>query len=226
MDVPSHIIRKHKPFIEKVRLSILGRERTVWNTLELSLEVLKNDIPGCMVECGVAAGGNPAIMAYACDYTGKHREVHMFDSFCGIPIGGPRDHSDITDAVGIGDGSLISSGESSYSLEGVKERVRKWGFSPDRFIYHVGWFQHTLPESNVGPIALLRLDGDLYESTKVCLEHLYPLLSKGGYIIIDDWNLAGCREAVYEYLEKIGETPEMQQTNDEIHRPCFWKKDQ
>lgn len=225
MDVPKHLLRRHRQFIDKVRMSILGRERTVWNTLELCLDLFKNNVEGCLVECGVYAGGHPAVMAYAADQAGENRAVHLFDSFCGIPVGGPRDHEDITAAVGKGDGSLVSSGESACSLEQVQRRLKSWGFDPNRFHYHKGWFQDTLPGIDIGKIALLRLDGDLYESTKVCLENLYPSVSVGGYVIIDDWNLQGCREAVFEYLGKIGEKPVMQLTNDDISRVCFWKRD-
>ena len=68
------------------------------------------------------------------------------------------------------------------------------------------WFQNTVPidAGKLGPIALLRLDGDWYDSTKICLEHLYPLLSPGGIIIMDDyWTWEGCRKATDEYRDKF-----------------------
>ena len=77
---------------------------------------------------------------------------------------------------------------------------------PDKLAhFHVGWFQNTVPvdAGKLGPIALLRLDGDWYDSTKVCLEHLYPLLSRGGIVIMDDyWAWEGCLKATDEYREK------------------------
>ncbi len=63
---------------------------------------------------------------------------------------------------------------------------------------HEGWFEDTVPAAQIGQIALLRLDGDLYESTKVCVQHLFPKLSVGGWCIVDDWNLDGCRAAIAE----------------------------
>ena len=70
-----------------------------------------------------------------------------------------------------------------------------------------GWFQDTLPafKDEIGPIAILRLDGDWYESTKCCLEHLYEQVVPGGYVIIDDYGCwGGCRIATDEFLENTG----------------------
>ena len=75
-----------------------------------------------------------------------------------------------------------------------------WGLK--NFSLIKGWFQDTVPTWEERPIAVLRLDGDLYESTKICLEYLYPMLSKGGILIIDDWDLSGCVQAFDEYFEK------------------------
>ncbi len=225
-EVPQQLIAAHKKFIDVVRMSVLGRERTVWNTLELCVEVFKNKIPGALMECGVAYGGEPAVMAYAAREYKEDRLVYLVDSFCGIPVGGPRDYEDITACVGKGDGSLVSSGISSSSVADVKKRLIGWGLSLDNMRFVEGWFQHTLPTANFGPLALLRLDGDLYESTKVCLDCLYSTVSPGGYVIIDDWNLAGCREAVFEMIDKlpVNQKPVLEYTVDDVHQVCFWKK--
>ena len=73
----------------------------------------------------------------------------------------------------------------------------------------------------VGKLALLRLDGDLYESTRVCLEGLYPHLTVGGFCIIDDYALAGCRRAVDEYFSQKAETPAMIEIGG---GPVWWRK--
>jgi hypothetical protein len=68
-----------------------------------------------------------------------------------------------------------------------------------------GWFQDTLPgiQHKIGDIALLRLDGDLYESTMVCLDNLYDNVVAGGIIIIDDYSsLTGARKAVHDFFDK------------------------
>ncbi len=95
---------------------------------------------------------------------------------------------------------------TGYCL-GTYEEVSKLmfyqlGLSFDDVILVKGWFQDTLPEyrERVGDIAVLRLDGDWYESTKCCLENLYDNIVAGGYVIIDDYQLAGCKQAVDEFL--------------------------
>jgi hypothetical protein len=169
-------------------------------------------VPGDLVETGVFAGAQPAVMARVCDNMGSQKQIHLFDSFIGIPMAGEHD-GDFTACVGVPPpgkvGALETTGVSACTLAGVQANMRRWGIDPVRLRYYAGWFQSTVPAAvaQIGPIALLRLDGDLYESTHVCLEHLYPLLSAGGYCIVDDYALTGCRRAVDEYLMKIGETP-------------------
>lgn len=147
---------------------------------------------GLCVECGVGAGAQIGAMLLA------GRTVIGFDSFEGIPMAGPHD----TTQPGIGEhngsGSLISSGIASHSTDNVLGNLHKSGISADSLTLVKGWFQYTVPEFR-GDIALLRLDGDLYESTKVCLEHLLPQVVKGGIVIIDDYALDGCRKACDEY---------------------------
>jgi hypothetical protein len=117
------------------------------------------------------------------------RRVHLFDSFAGVPPGGPND-----------EGWTHPEGVSACSRAQVEEYMRAWKIPPKLLNYHPGLFAETVASMMQTPIAVLRLDGDLYESTKVCLEHLYPLVSVGGWVIIDDWNLPGCRKAVDEYF--------------------------
>jgi O-methyltransferase len=68
------------------------------------------------------------------------------------------------------------------------------------FVFHEGWFQDTTKEWN-GAIALLRIDGDLYDSVLVCLKNLYPYLVAGGICILDDYDLEGGRRAFDEYFQ-------------------------
>jgi O-methyltransferase/8-demethyl-8-(2,3-dimethoxy-alpha-L-rhamnosyl)tetracenomycin-C 4'-O-methyltransferase len=166
-------------------------------------------VPGDFVECGVFAGSNAAAMARAIiednlypdepltsiqhlppDWIrSEKRRVHLFDSFAGVPSGGPHD-----------EGWTHPEGVSACSRAQVEEYMRAWKIPPKLLNYHPGLFAETVASMMQTPIAVLRLDGDLYESTKVCLEHLYPLVSVGGWVIIDDWNLPGCRKAVDEYF--------------------------
>jgi O-methyltransferase len=244
-------IADYKPILDKAGQAVFGFRPTLDFTAEATLAVLRENIPGALVECGVAAGAHPAVMArIALDHP-PVRQVHLFDSFCGIPKGGPEDKADITALVGVaeeGEG-IVTSGATAFSLEQVKHNLRTWGiplttstiasfvgcpgyraFHDPPLIFHEGWFQSTIPLARcyIENIALLRLDGDLYESTKVCMEHLYPLVSPGGYVIIDDWALAGCRKAVCEVMGWADEPESHRRCGvnpiEGGHGPAWWRK--
>jgi O-methyltransferase len=194
-------------FLAEVAQHQYGWPESLRFTYDKARELLDAGVDGCLVECGVAAGVHPAVMARACVDAGVSRAVHLFDSFEGIPHGGRYD-VEWNEHYGDGSGRLERTGIAACSLEEVFANLAAWGFpvgpegSGFPFAAYVGWFQDTVPKTapHIGPIAFLRLDGDLYESTKVCLEHLYPLVASGGVIVIDDWNLDGCRAATVEYL--------------------------
>lgn len=181
----------------------------VQHTYLAARDVVLRNVPGCFVECGVAYGAQVMAMAEAAKPI--QYEFHLFDSFEGIPMAGPNDH----DQPGIGAfvvdpnlplrERLKSSGISASSVENVKNNLAKQGFVRG-FHYHKGWFQDTLPVTETGPIAMLRLDGDLYESTKVCLEHLWKKIVPGGCMILDDYPLAGSRKALEEFFAANGIT--------------------
>lgn len=176
-------------------------------------------IQGTIVECGVANGAQVGMMARAMRDSGQIRDFHLFDSFDGIPLAGPKD----AEQPGIGKPQhdvnaplcerLKSSGISIGKLENVRRNVEMW-CPGQRYHFHKGWFQDTLPAlKDFPPIALLRLDGDLYESTMVCLQHLEPLVVPGGLIVIDDYGLPGCASAVHEYRDAHGITSELTVTD-------------
>lgn len=168
--------------------------------------VVRNGVEGVIVECGVANGAQVGMMARAVKDQLGTRTFNLFDSFQGIPMAGPKDaeqpgigtpHHDVNAPLA---DRLVSSGVSAATVEQVKANLALWNCK-GHFVYHKGWFQDTLPHLvNFPPIALLRLDGDLYESTMVCLRHLYPLVAPGGLVVIDDYALSGCATAVNEYL--------------------------
>lgn len=197
---------------------------TVHNSFLLARHCCRSGVPGDMVECGVFAGTQAAAMAYGC-IVGGHQEklVHMFDSFSGIPQAGPEDDKDITALVGVGDGSLRSTGISACSAQQVRGHMSQWNIPGTMLRYREGWFQHTVPRAvDIAQICVLRLDGDLYESTKVCLEHLGPRVAPGGFVIVDDWVLVGCRKAVEEYLSRGASRPEIMPIEGGTG-PVFWQ---
>ena len=168
-------------------------------------------VPGALVECGVWHGGAAALMAQASLSSGTPRRLHLFDSFEGIPDAEPGDGDRaIRETGGTATGALSVAYDyadrggpgSPTQVSGLLARI---GYPLERVEFHVGWFQDTVPASDTGVIAVLRLDGDLYASTKVCLEGLYPRVAPGGIVVIDDYGAYdGCRSAVDEYLSANG----------------------
>ncbi len=211
-----------RDWLYNVAQSGLGDLETFEATYDICRAVLARDVPGDFVECGVYAGAQCAVMAIALldhfyggemgeDYVSSWhdrknnfvvtaaigRRVHLFDSFAGIPAPGKHD----TEL------KANKGGESACSLEDVKANMKRWGIPDELLVYHPGLFKEVVPMSvagiaygipTVANIAVLRLDGDLYESTAVCMRHLYPLVFRGGWVIVDDFNLHGCRLAVRE----------------------------
>lgn len=183
----------------------LARRPTVAATYWLTRMILSEGIPGDLVECGVFCGAQAAAMARAVQFASYYRrKIHLFDSFAGIPAPGPHDN-DIRPML-----ESCAVPVSAQTVEQVKGHMERWGVDSDLLVYHEGLFVDTVPKAEFPDgIALLRLDGDLYESTKICLECLYPKLSLGGWCIVDDWNLDGARKAAEEYLKPYDEPHHM-----------------
>lgn len=179
------------------------------------------DSPGVYCECGVAAGAQVIAMAYGA----PNKIIYAFDSFQGIPLPSNRDDQmpgimklTETEMKMLPDPRkqvLESSGATSVSVGDFWQHIHNSGVHCDKLYIVEGWFENTVEvfSEPIATIALLRLDGDLYNSTWVCLEHLFPKVIKGGCVIIDDWELKGCREAAEEYFKLIGYEPKY------IHEP-------
>lgn len=177
------------------------RCRTLWDQ---SCQVLEANIPGSFVECGVWRGGSASIMGTAIRRSQQNHHLHLFDSFEGLPEPTEKDGAIAKEySGGKASGALQSVNQCRAGLGDVQEfLLGRLRLDESKVHFHVGWFQHTLPviAPKLGPIALLRLDGDWYESTRLCLEHLYPLLSHGGMVVLDDYfDWEGCRRAADEY---------------------------
>ncbi len=172
-------------------------------------------LAGAFVECGVWKGGCVGIMALANLKYGKaRRELHLFDSFEGIPepdaaIDGEA-AIDFARSAGGGTSGELKPLADQYGGVGTlavnKELLEgRIGYPAEHLHHHVGWFQNTVPVYNaeIGPIAILRLDGDWYSSTKVCLDHLYDQVVDGGFVILDDFKAyEGCERAVRDFWEE------------------------
>lgn len=195
-----------REWFENVGRSGLGWRVSKEATYDIAMLALQRGIPGDFVECGVYAGASVALMARAImdKWEGNSGlefgviegamwsgpRVHLFDSFQGTPWPGPQD-------IGI-----TEAGGASCPMADVQANMTRWGIPEELLVYHPGWFEHTILAwararglKSAEEIAVLRLDGDLYSSTKTCLQHLLPLVSPGGWVIVDDFDLPGCREA-------------------------------
>lgn len=173
--------------------------------------VVANRVHGAMVECGVWRGGSMMAVALTLLRLGvTDRELYLYDTFAGMPEPGVEDvkHSGepATDV-------LARSGKESAvwaiaSLDDVREAVLGVGYPAERIHFVQGLVEETVPVTAPDAIALLRLDTDWYASTRHELEHLYPRLSPGGVLVIDDYGFwQGARKAVDEYLAAMDAPP-------------------
>jgi len=155
------------------------------------------DLPGDVVECGVWRGGMSAGMAML---LGSGRKYYLFDSFEGLPPAKELDGEyaqnwlEIEDTETTHDNCTAGEEYASeiMSRTGVEYKLVK------------GWFENTVPGfQGINEIAVLRLDGDWYDSTMVTLEKFFPLVTPGGLILIDDYYYwEGCAKAVHDYLSR------------------------
>jgi O-methyltransferase len=161
-------------------------------------------IPGAIVECGVWRGGSMMAIALTLLRLGvTDRELYLFDTFSGMTAPGEEDvkHTGERAADMLATSSRDSDDWAVASLDDVKAAVLGVGYPEERIHFVQGPVEETLPGSAPGQIALLRLDTDWYASTKHSLVHLYPHLSPGGVVIVDDYAYwQGARQAVDEYI--------------------------
>lgn len=161
---------------------------------------LAENVPGDYIETGVWRGGCCILMrAILAAHGVAERKVYAADSFAGLPP--PRPDLYPADA---GDLHHVRA-ELAVGLDAVRENFRRYGLLDDRVVFVEGLFADTLPRLEAGPFALIRLDGDMYESTALALAHLYPKLSPGGFVVIDDYGaIEACRRAVDDYRAREG----------------------
>jgi hypothetical protein len=196
------------------------------NAYELATSIENAAVDGAFVECGVYKGGCAAVMGYVAQRGGSDRRTWLFDSFEGLPEPTEEDGREAAEfSRARSSGRLDPVGRCVGPLEDVKEILfRKLRLDERNVVIRVGWFQQTLPQarSEIGPIAILRLDGDWYESTKCCLENLYDLVVPRGYVILDDYYCwEGCKKAFDEFAAHRGLTVQLEQIDKA--GACFTK---
>jgi O-methyltransferase len=166
--------------------------------------VIDHNLPGDFVECGVWKGGSSMIIALTLKKLGiNNRTIYMYDTYEGMSE--PTDND--KDIHGGSAEQQLNSAQKTediwcYStLDEVKGNMQRTGYPADKIVYSKGKVEDTIPHTIPGKIALLRLDTDWYESTLHELKYLYPLLSRQGVLILDDYgHWQGARKAVDEYF--------------------------
>jgi len=142
--------------------------------------------------------------------------VWVADSFRGLPPPDPERYP--ADA---GDPHHEIEG-LDVSLEDVKANFARYGLLDDRVRFLEGWFEDTLPDAPVEKLAVARLDGDMYGSTMDALVNLYPKLSPGGFLIVDDYGaVKGCRRAVEDYRREHGISAKLREID---WTGVYWRK--
>ncbi|MGC7102586.1 TylF/MycF family methyltransferase [Amycolatopsis lurida] len=180
-------------------------------------QVVADGVPGDFIETGVWRGG---VCIFARGFLKAHgitdRRVWVADSFQGIP--------DTSDGGHPMDRELALHQENdvlSVSAEAVRENFARYDLLDEQVRFLPGWFEDTLPAAPIEKLAVMRLDGDLYASTMDALTHLYPKLSDGGFVIIDDYYIPACRKAVEEFRETEGIDDPLEPIDD---HSVFWRR--
>lgn len=191
------------------RIDPLSRPTTLLTKAQLDLienavvTLEQRKVPGDYIEAGIWRGGAVILMRALLDVYGiAERKVFAADSFAGIP----QNTRAINDPVDSWRDRWVAS------LDEVRANIARFGLLDDRISFVVGFFEDSLKAVAKERFALVRLDSDSYDSVETSLDYLYPLVSTGGIVIIDDWHLPGCRMAVLDYLERHGITNEVQES--------------
>ena len=194
---------------------MVGSKRSE-NLQDCVTSVIRNGVPGDLIETGVWRGGSSIFMRAVLKAYGEcSRKVWLADSFRGLPQPDPARYP-----VDRGD-TLWTYKELAISLEEVKANFSRYGLLDEQVAFLPGWFRDTLPAAPINQLAILRLDGDLYESTMDALSASYHKVSPGGFVIVDDFGLPTCRAAIEDFRQARGIT-------DLIHQidwtGVFWQR--
>jgi hypothetical protein len=175
--------------------TMLGEKR-LDNIDQCIRDVVERGVPGDLIECGVWRGGGTIFMKGVLASLGDQaRNVWVADSFQGLPKPSTQEDRLL-------DLSREICPHLAVSRLDVEEAFRSYELLDERVRFLEGWFSETLPTAPIECLAVLRLDGDLYESTMDIFHALYDRVSSGGYIIVDDYSVPACRQAVADFREE------------------------
>jgi len=191
--------------------------RRLENLEALIVDLVRRGVFGDLVETGVWRGGASIFMRGVLKALGDTtRRVWACDSYEGLPRSDPERYP--ADA---GDPHWTFA-EFVVSLDEVKRNFARYGLLDAQVRFLRGWFRDTLPRAPIERIGLLRLDGDMYESTYEAFDALYPRVSPGGFVVVDDYGaIPACRQAVSDYRRQHG-------IDDKIHEidwtGVYWRR--
>jgi len=212
-----------KPVVPEVFLPHSALAVPKLNALQsLMFDVIVNGVPGDFIEAGIYRGGTAIFMCgFMKAYGINDRVVWAADSFAGIPIS--KKYAHIKDPVDEWEHRYVAG------FKEVQSTFRRYGLLDDHVRFIKGYFADTLPTAPIQQLALARLDADSYESTMDVLENLYPKMAVGGYVIIDDWGLEKCRQAVHDYRARLSINDPIHYVMGEKHETsayeAFWRVD-
>ena len=206
--LPQHYDEEARKTIEAVKSRTMTAPDKLFALILATRYVVRNRIPGSIVECGVWRGGSmQAVARTLLAHDGADRDLHLFDTFEGMsaPTDKDRRHDGMLASELLATRAKTKSVWAVASLEDVQAGMAETGYSAELVHFHPGLVEDTIPAEAPDRIALLRLDTDWYESTKRELEHLYDRVPSGGVLLIDDYGFwQGARQAVDEFLERTG----------------------
>lgn len=196
----------HKRIIEKVSPYTMTSPERIFGLIEAVKHLVKNNIQGDIVECGVWKGGSMlAVAETLVEKNEMHRELYLYDTYEGMST--PTEHDvnyteeKAKDLLSIDQNKEENVVWAYSALNTVKQTMALSLYPENKIHYIKGKVEDTIPSVLPQKISLLRLDTDWYESTKHELTHLYPRLVTGGVLIIDDYGFwKGARKAVDEYI--------------------------
>lgn len=198
----------HQAIISQVKKYTMTSKERIFALIEATKYVVKNNIEGNIVECGVWRGGSMMAVIKALQNLHHHeKSLYLYDTYDGMSA--PTDADESKD--GHGAATLLQKNKKTKedtlwayaTLEDVQKNVYSLHYPQEKIAFIKGKVEDTIPQQMPGKISLLRLDTDWYESTKHELNHLFPLLSPGGVIIIDDYgHWKGAKKAVDEYIKE------------------------
>lgn len=232
-DYQARVLGTDQPRIAHTKVGLTRLE----NVQHLAERALSENVPGDFLEAGVGRGGVTIFMRGLLKAHGiTDRNVWVADSFTGLPrsasSGVTRKSftspywSQLAKLLEKHPEELASMTEAAYagtSLEDVREHFSRYGLLDEQVRFLSGWFCDTLPAAPIERLAVLRVDADIYDSAYGVLEMLYPKVSPGGFVIVDDQQVTPeVHRAAEDFAAAAGLTPELQRVDAAA---VYWVKD-